>query len=142
MMALLSCSTMTMASTAQPFLTNTNTNIAGTETLPGTSLRASSTHGGSQFWHPLNFGTLPLRVSLGRSRSPAQSPSIPVPVAPGSGLLLLHHCSHHSHNTGRLQYVTGNAQPMTLLSRPWQNFDVVPDVRLTQQLAVHLTKQY
>jgi len=31
---------------------NTNTNIAGTETLPGTSLRASWAHGGSQFWHP------------------------------------------------------------------------------------------
>jgi len=28
------------------------TNIAGTETLPGTSLRASWAHGGSQFWHP------------------------------------------------------------------------------------------
>jgi len=30
----------------------TNTNTAGTETLPGTSLRASWAHGGLQCWHP------------------------------------------------------------------------------------------
>jgi len=35
----------------------------------------------------LNLGTLPLRVSLGQSRSPAQSPSIPVPV----NCITLHH---------------------------------------------------
>jgi len=36
--------------------TNTNTNIAGMETLPGTSLPASWAHGGSQRWHPSSPG--------------------------------------------------------------------------------------
>jgi len=53
----------------------TNTNIAGTRSLPGTSLQASS-----GLKEGFNVGPLPLRVSLGRSRSPAQSPSIPVPI--------------------------------------------------------------
>jgi len=59
----------------------TNTNIAGTRTLPGTTLRASwaQAHGG------FNVGTLPLRVSLGRSRSPAQSPSIRYTFSPWVG---------------------------------------------------------